>query len=57
MEKQLNTVNAVWGGILLSILGNIDWQDIKHTVILATVGTVVSYCISSLLKLLTKKLK
>lgn len=59
MPEQLNTEsnNAVWGGILLSIVGNLHWQDMIQTIILAAVGTAVSFCTSALLKKLSAKKK
>jgi hypothetical protein len=45
------------GGTLLSIAPNLSSDDIAKTVILATVGAVVSFTISLLLKSLNKKRK
>lgn len=45
------------GGTFLSIVPNIQSEDIAKTVILATVGAVVSFAISLLLKSLNKKHK
>lgn len=45
------------GGTLLSIVPNLSSDDIAKTVILATVGAVVSFTISLLLKNLNKKHK
>ena len=42
------------GGTLLSVAMNIDAGDILRTVILATVGAIVSFSISVLLKWLVK---
>ncbi len=52
MEQQANTgkANALWGGVLLSILGNLHWQDITRTIILGVVGTAASFFASALLK-------
>lgn len=47
--------NPVWGGVLLSILGSINWQNLAQTVVLAITGTIVSFCMSVLLKKLSKK--
>ncbi len=43
------------GGTFLSIVPNIHSEDIARTVILATVGAIVSFTISLLLKSLQKK--
>ena len=45
------------GGTFLSIVPNLSSDDIARTVILATVGAVVSFTISLLLKSLNKKHK
>jgi mannitol-specific phosphotransferase system IIBC component len=45
------------GGTFLSILPNIHSEDIVKTAILATVGAIVSFTISLLLKSLQKKHK
>lgn len=45
------------GGTLLSIVPNLSSNDILKTVILATVGAVVSFMISLLLKSINKKHK
>ncbi|MBP7397357.1 hypothetical protein [Flavobacterium sasangense] len=45
------------GGTFLSIVPNLSSDDIAKTVILATVGAVVSFTISLLLKSLNKKHK
>jgi len=52
MPEQLQTASnkAVWGGVLLSIIGNIHWQDLLQSTILAAVGTIVSFGTSVLLK-------
>ncbi len=42
--------NCAWMGALLSIVGNISWQDIMRTVILGIIGTIVSFTVSALLK-------
>jgi len=51
------TLAGTAGGTFLSIVPNIQSEDIVRTVILATVGAVVSYAISLLLKSLNKKHK
>jgi hypothetical protein len=45
------------GGTFLSIAPNLNSEDLIKTVILATVGAVVSFSISVLLKYLCKKHK
>ena len=51
------TLMGTAGGTFLSIVPNIQSEDIAKTVILATVGAVVSFTISLLLKSLNKKHK
>ncbi len=45
------------GGTFLSVLPNIHSADILKTVILATIGAIVSFTISLLLKFLIRKHK
>ncbi|WP_370089416.1 hypothetical protein [Ekhidna sp.] len=45
------------GGTLLSVAINLDSSDILRTIILATVGAVVSFSISVLLKWMVKAFK
>ncbi len=45
------------GGTFLSVIPNINSDDIAKTIILASVGAIVSFTISLLLKSLHKKHK
>ena len=45
------------GGTFLSIVPNIHSEDIATTIVLASVGAIVSFTISLLLKSLNKKHK
>ena len=49
--------NTAWGGVLLSVLGSLGWQDVWKTIILGALGTVVSFCVSALLRRLFGKRK
>lgn len=51
------TLVGTAGGTFLSIVPNIQSEDITRTVILASVGAIVSFTISLLLKSLNKKRK
>ncbi|MEC4050762.1 hypothetical protein OX284_015085 [Flavobacterium sp. SUN046] len=51
------TLMGTAGGTFLSVVPNLTSNDIVKTVILATVGAVVSFTISLLLKSLNKKHK
>ncbi|WP_445915281.1 hypothetical protein [Flavobacterium sp.] len=55
MTANNHTLMGTAGGTFLSIVPNIHSEDIARTVILATVGAVVSFTISLLLKSLQKK--
>jgi hypothetical protein len=44
-------------GTLLSIAGNLNIHDVWRTALLACVGAVVSFMVSSLLKWLLERLK
>ena len=45
------------GGTILTILVNIKSEDLLKTVVLATVGAVVSFGVTLLLKFLIKRIK
>ncbi len=51
------TLVGTAGGTFLSIVPNIQSEDITRTIILASVGAIVSFTISLLLKSLNKKRK
>jgi uncharacterized protein (DUF2062 family) len=55
MNSNHSIVVGIAGGTFLSIVPNIQSEDILKTVLLATLGAVVSFFISVLLKLLLKK--
>ncbi|MCZ8090948.1 MAG: hypothetical protein O9282_10215 [Flavobacterium sp.] len=58
MNSQSNsTLVGTAGGTFLSIVPNLNSEDLIKTVVLATVGAVVSFSISVLLKYLCKKHK
>lgn len=56
-EATAGTKAGTIGGTLLTIVANLDSSDLVRTVILATVGAVVSFVISLGLKLVVKWLK
>ena len=57
MTANNHTLMGTAGGTFLSMLPNIQSEDIVKTVVLATVGAIVSFMISLLLKSLNKKHK
>ena len=57
MQHSNSTVIGTAGGTFLSILPNLHSEDVLKTVILASVGAVVSFSISLVLKFLIKKHK
>jgi mannitol-specific phosphotransferase system IIBC component len=57
MTANNQTFMGTAGGTFLSIVPNIHSEDIVKTIILATVGAIVSFIISLLLKSLQKKHK
>jgi hypothetical protein len=57
MTANNSTLMGTAGGTFLSIVPNIQSEDVARTIILATVGAVVSFTISLLLKILNKKHK
>jgi len=50
-----NTKAGMAGGTVLVILLRMDIQEIGHTVILATIGAVVSFTVSVLLRYIIRK--
>jgi hypothetical protein len=57
MTAHNHTLMGTAGGTFLSMLPNLASEDIAKTAVLATVGAVVSFTISLLLKSLNKKHK
>jgi len=57
MSSNNPTLIGTAGGTFLSIVPNLESEDIVKTIILATVGAIVSFTISLLLKSLNKKHK
>lgn len=52
-----NTKYGIFGGTLLSALVNISWNDIVFTIIMASIGAVISYLTSLLVKCIHKRIK
>ena len=52
-----HTLMGTAGGTFLSVLPNLHSEDVLKTVILATLGAIVSFIISMTLKYLIKKHK
>jgi hypothetical protein len=57
MEHSNSTAIGTAGGTFLSVLPNLHSEDVLKTIILATLGAIVSFTISLVLKLLIKKHK
>ncbi|WP_338378898.1 hypothetical protein [uncultured Flavobacterium sp.] len=57
MTANNHTLMGTAGGTFLSMIPNINSEDIVKTIILASVGAIVSFMISILLKSLQKKHK
>ncbi|PKB15121.1 hypothetical protein CLU82_0181 [Flavobacterium sp. 5] len=57
MQSSNSSLVCTAGGTFLSILPNIDSVDILKTIILASIGAIVSFTISLLLKILIRKHK
>lgn len=57
MTTNNHTLIGTAGGTFLSMVPNLNSEDIVKTVILASVGAIVSFMISILLKRLQKKHK
>ncbi len=52
-----NTKAGVFGGTIFSALLNISWDDIIFTIVMTSIGAIVSFIVSSLLHWAVKKLK
>jgi len=57
MQQSNSTAIGTLGGTFLSILPNLHSEDILKTVALATIGALVSFLISVVLKYFSKKYK
>jgi hypothetical protein len=57
MQHSNSTIIGTAGGTFLSVLPNLHSEDVLKTIILATLGAVVSFIISMTLKYLIKKHK
>ena len=51
------TLMGTAGGTFLSVVPNLDSEDVLKTVVLASIGAVVSFIVSLALKYLIKKHK
>lgn len=57
MTTNNHTLMGTAGGTFLSIVPNINSEDIARTIVLAALGAIISFTISLLLKHLQKKYK
>ncbi|SEB01597.1 hypothetical protein SAMN05443667_11565 [Flavobacterium gillisiae] len=57
MQSSNSALVGTAGGTFLSILPNLQSEDVVKTVILATLGAIVSFTISIILKFLIRKHK
>jgi hypothetical protein len=57
MQHSNSTVIGTAGGTFLSVLPNLHSEDVLKTIILASLGAVVSFSISLILKYFIKKHK
>jgi hypothetical protein len=57
LQASNSTVIGTAGGTFLSVLPNLHSEDVLKTIILATLGAIVSFLISLLLKILIRKHK
>ena len=57
MTSNSHTLMGTAGGTFLSIIPNIQSADVLRTVVLATLGAIVSFIISLVLKSIIKKHK
>jgi hypothetical protein len=57
MSKSNPALMGTAGGTFLSVLPNLHSEDVFKTVLLASIGAVVSFIVSMALKILLKKRK
>jgi hypothetical protein len=57
MQLDYSTAKGTIGGTLLTLFATIDVQDYVKTIILASVGAIISFIISKFLKWCWEKLK
>jgi mannitol-specific phosphotransferase system IIBC component len=57
MQHSNTTLVGTASGTFLSVIPNLNSEDILRTIILATLGAIVSFLISLLLKIVIKKHK
>lgn len=57
MQHNNTTLVGTASGTFLSVIPNLNSEDILRTIILATLGAIVSFLISLLLKIVIKKHK
>ena len=57
MQHSNSTAIGTAGGTFLSVLPNLHSEDVLKTIILATLGAIVSFLISLLLKIFIRKRK
>lgn len=57
MQSSNTTLIGTAGGTFLSVVPNLHSEDVLKTVLLATIGAIVSFAISMALKFFIKKHK
>lgn len=57
MSNSNPTLVGTAGGTFLSVLPNIESEDVAKTIVLATIGAIVSFTISLIFKFFIKKRK
>jgi hypothetical protein len=57
LQNSSSTIVGTAGGTFLSVLPNLHSEDVLKTIILATLGAIVSFTISLILKILIRKHK
>lgn len=55
MQSSNPTLIGTAGGTFLSVLPNLNSEDVLRTVLLAAIGAIVSFVLSMVLKFIVKK--
>ena len=57
MDNEAGAKAGAYGGTLLSIIYSITLADVEKTIVLALIGTIVSFSVAAFLKKMVKHFK
>lgn len=56
-SQEVNSRVGMIGGVLMSILPNLEFEDVVRTFVLATIGTTVSFFLTLFLRWLSRNIE